>query len=244
MEGIGLKKAFIQLIKEHADMVVSLTHWFREVLMVNGIHADKTMYIPQVSPETGTIGLNLVNNKRNGFVFIGRVDKQKGIDLILDIATRLKKQLPDTVIDIYGPSYGPYQAENRSMNWAYPGLDKHDNIRYKGFLQPSEVLSVMSRYKAVILPSLVAEMAPLIIMEANALKVPVIVSDVPGSVELTRQYDCGLVFKYASSKDLYEKIVQMEEGENHFTFKQPAKNSFYQVAAVYETAYTGLLKVN
>lgn len=138
------------------------------------------------------------------------------------------------MIDIYGPSYGPYKAENRSLNWAYPGLDNYDNVQYKGFLQPDDVLAVMNNYKGVILPSLVAEMAPLIIMEANALKVPVIVSDVPGSAELTRQYNCGLVFKYASSDDLLEKLIQLEQQNDQFEFKQPAENNFYQTAGIYE----------
>lgn len=242
LDAIGLKTVFIQLIREHADMVVSLTHWFREVLMVNGIHADKTKYIPQVSPATGSVDKTHGNKERKGFVFIGRVDKQKGIDLILEIATRLKKQMPGTVIDIYGPSYGPYKAENRSLNWAYPGLDKYDNVQYKGFLQPAEVLAVMNKYQGVILPSLVAEMAPLIIMEANALKVPVIVSDVPGSAELTRQYDCGLVFKYASSKDLLDKLIQLEQKASQFEFKKPVLNSFYQTAGIYETLYENISK--
>ncbi len=242
MDGINLKTAFISIIREHADMVVSLTHWFRDVLMVNGIPEKHTIYIPQVSPAVDPGKFISDTAERNGFVFIGRVDKQKGIDLILDIAKQLKQQLPEAVIDVYGPSYGPYQAENRSMNWVYPNLDKYDNIRYKGFLQPAEVLSVMNKYKAVILPSLVAEMAPLIIMEANALKVPVVVSDVPGSAELTRQYDCGLVFKYGSSDDLLDKIMQIERGKIKFSFKQPAQNSFYQTAGIYETVYENISK--
>jgi len=242
MDGINLKAAFISIIREHADMVVSLTHWFRDVLVVNGIPENKTVYIPQVSPEIDSGKFVNDTHNRKGFVFIGRVDKQKGIDLILQIAKRLKKQLPGTVIDIYGPSYGPYKAENRSLNWAYPGLDNYDNVQYKGFLQPDDVLAVMNNYKGVILPSLVAEMAPLIIMEANALKVPVIVSDVPGSAELTRQYNCGLVFKYASSDDLLEKLIQLEKENNQFEFRQPARNSFYQTAGIYETVYENISK--
>ena len=242
MDGVNLKAAFIDTIKLHADRVVSLTQWFRDVLLVNGIPENKTVYIPQVSPAIDATAFSSASSARKGFVFIGRVDKQKGIDLILNIATRLKKHLPGTVIDIYGPSYGPYKAENRSLNWAYPGLDKYDNVQYKGFLQPADVLAVMNKYQGVILPSLVAEMAPLIIMEANALKVPVIVSDVPGSAELTRQYDCGLVFKYASSDDQLDKLIQLEQKPSQFLFKQPVLNSFYQTAGIYETLYENISK--
>lgn len=241
MAGVSLNSKFISTVIESADMVVSLTNWFREVLSVNGIRENKSMYIPQVSPEINSDLMNSANNSRNNFVFIGRVDKQKGIDLILNIAKRLKNELPGTVIDIYGPSYGPYQPENRIMNQAYPDLEKHDNVKYKGFLSPADVLSVMNKYQAVILPSLVAEMAPLIIMEANTLKVPVIVSDVPGSAELTMQYDCGFVFKYASANDLFNKIKQIKDGNHEFGFKIPVKNSFFQTAKIYEKVYSGVM---
>jgi glycosyltransferase involved in cell wall biosynthesis len=88
----------------------------------------------------------------------------------------------------------------------------------------------------VLLPSLVAEMAPLTIMEADRLKVPAIVSDVPGSAELVNQYDCGIVFKYNSADELYNKIVEIESGKHVFGFS-PAENNFYATARRYHEIY-------
>ena len=189
VNGVRLKELFISAISENADRIVSLTGWFKEVLLVNGIPAHKIIYIPQVSPEINPDLLIREKEKRNGYVFVGRVNKEKGVDLILAIATKLKKNLPGVFIDLYGP----YTPTDVLPHTKITNLGDFDNVRYKGILQPGEVLGVMNRYKAVILPSRVAEMAPLIIMEANKLKVPVIASDVPGSSELITQYNCGLV---------------------------------------------------
>lgn len=241
LAGVNLKSSFINILKENADAVISLTQWFKAVLLINGIEEKKIVYLPQVSPEITPALLHTNPAQRKDFVFIGRVDKQKGIDLILDMAARLKMKLPGTVIDIYGPSYGPYVPENRVMDKPYPGMDQHDNIRYKGVLHPDDVLPVMNRYKAIILPSLVAEMAPLIIMEANKLKLPVIASAVPGSVELINQYDCGLIFKYADADDLFARVIEIETGEHHFSFTQPVENSFYFTAGKYEEIYLACL---
>lgn len=240
INGVRLKEQFISAIGENADMVVSLTRWFKDVLLVNGIPAHKITYVSQVSPEINTSIPIKEKENRNDYVFVGRVNKEKGIDLILDIATKLKKHLPQVVIDLYGP----YTPTDVLPHTKIANLADFDNVRYKGILQPDEVLRVMNNYKAVILPSRVAEMAPLIIMEANKLKVPVIASDVPGSAELIRQYDCGLIFKYGSAEDLYNKINEIENNIHLFAFNQPAKNSFYDTAQKYEEIYAGVLSQN
>ena len=234
--GINLKKTFISSIGEHADIVVSLTYWFRQVLLLNNIPDHKIVYLPQVSPEADHISVLENNEPRKGYVFIGRVNKEKGVDLLLDIAVKLKKELPEVFIDLYGP----YTPTDVLPHTKIANLNQFDNIRYKGILHPGDVLSVMNKYQAVILPSRVAEMASLVIMEANKLKLPVIASDVLGSVELIKQYDCGLIFKYASADDLFNKIMEMENNIHLFAFKQPEKNSFYDVAQKYEKIYAGV----
>ncbi len=231
---INLKDSFISSVGKHADKIVSLTHWFKEMLLINNTPGHKIVYLPQVSPGTDGVAPQVNTESRSGYVFIGRVNKEKGVDLLLDIASKLKKHLPSVVIDLYGP----YTPTDVLPHTKIANLSSFDNVRYKGILHPDEVLPVMNKYKAVILPSRVAEMASLVIMEANKLKLPVIASDVPGSVELINQYDCGLVFKYRSATDLYEKIKEVEDNRHHFSFKQPVKNDFYHIAQKYEDIYT------
>jgi glycosyltransferase involved in cell wall biosynthesis len=115
--------------------------------------------------------------------------------------------------------------------------DKLKTINFKGSLRPDEVMPTLSKYKAVIVPSLVAEMASLIILEANKLKVPVIASEVPGNQELIRQYECGVVFKYGSSEDLVKKILWIER-DPVFIFSSSSA-SFFNLAEKYLELYNG-----
>lgn len=240
VQGVRLKQHFISDLIQHADKIVSITKWFRDVLLINGFPADKIEYIPQVSPVVDINILQQAVDKRENFVFFGRVNKEKGVDLILEIAKKLKKELPGVYIDLYG-SYTPTEILPHTI---ISNLHDFDNIRYKGLLHASEVLPVMNKYKAVILPSRVAEMAPLIIMEANTLKVPVIVSDVPGSVELVKQYECGQKFQYSSGNDLLEKLLFFERNNPLYNFIQPLKTSYSDNAKVYEDVYTTLINRN
>lgn len=239
MNGIGRKEVFIDALRKHADVVVTLTRWYRQILLVNGITENQLTYIPQVSPEIKIS--NTGGEQREGYVYIGRIDEKKGIDIILGLAGKLKAEMPGAFIDIYGPIYGPYYAEAGNKKKSFRYLNQYDNIRYKGIIDPEKVLSVMNRYKLVILPSLVAEMAPLIVMEANALRVPVVVSDVPGSTELIKEYDCGFIFRYNSPADLFDKIRLAETSAGKLAFRQPAENNFYSVAGKYEQVYSRLI---
>ncbi|MFN8250038.1 MAG: hypothetical protein U0T68_13875 [Ferruginibacter sp.] len=76
MNGIGRKEVFIDALRKHADVVVTLTRWYREILLVNGITENQLTYIPQVSPEIKIN--NTGGGKREGYVYIGRIDEKKG----------------------------------------------------------------------------------------------------------------------------------------------------------------------
>lgn len=236
VHGVRLKQLFMNDLKAYADRIVSLTDWFKDVLLINGFPADKIAYIPQVSPELDMSFHLKPNTERKHYVFFGRVNKEKGVDLILEIAARLKHQFPGVYIDIYG-SYTPTEVLPHTI---IGNLNDFDNVRYKGVLHASEVLPVMNNYKAVILPSRVAEMAPLIIMEANKLKVPVIVSDVPGSTELVNKNDCGRVFKYASADSMFKLITDFECNNQSFKFEWPMKNNYKQNALLYEKLFSSI----
>ena len=236
VHGVRLKQLFMNDLKAYADRIVTLTDWFKDVLLINGFPADKIAYIPQVSPEVDISFKLKPNRERKHYVFFGRVNKEKGVDLILEIAARLKNRFPCVYIDIYG-SYTPTEVLPHTI---ISNLHDFDNVRYKGVLHASEVLTVMNNYKAVILPSRVAEMAPLIIMEAQKIKVPVIVSDVPGSAELVRKNDCGRVFKYASAENLLKVIAEFEHESMYFNFEQPMENSYKQNAMLYEELYASV----
>ncbi len=239
MNNFKAKLPFIQSLRENADTIVSITKWFREILIANEIPAGKIKYIPQAIPDMPFIPRD-EQKKRNGYVFIGRINKEKGIELLIQAAKLLHEKVPGTFIDIFGP----VAPENKYANDFIKEVEQYENIHYKKVLAPEEVMPVIAQYKAVLLPSLVSEMAPLIIPEANKLKVPVIASDVPGSVELINQYHSGLIFKYASADDLVEKIMAIEKDTLHFKFDEVLKNDFNTIALQYLEIYNKAFSIN
>ena len=117
-------------------------------------------------------------------------------------------------------------------------LNKIKNVTYKGILNPESVVNILKQYKAVLLPSTVNEMSPLIIMQANIVKTPVIASDVFGSKELINKYDCGILFPNGSLNDFSKCINSIEKNELTFKFISNIEDSFLNIAKKHATIYS------
>ena len=100
-------------------------------------------------------------------IFLGHVQKDKGIGVILDTVS----SLPNGVsLDIYGPLYEPYTAENINIR----GEGK---VCYRGVLDFKQVQEVLFEYDALVLPTFYpGEGYPGVIIEAFSHGLPVITS--------------------------------------------------------------------
>jgi len=112
------------------------------------------------------------------FLFVGRFMEKKGFHLFLKAIAQLKKIINEFSIDIVGA--GPYQKEYEQII-AENGLQSH--IRWLGMLKHTEIIGMMKNYDFLVHPSLTAKDndseggAPTIIIEAQAVGLPVITSD-------------------------------------------------------------------
>lgn len=116
-------------------------------------------------------------------VLVGRLVAKKGVDLLLAAAAIL----PDVSFEIIGD--GPLRPE---LETAAP-----PNVSFVGALPHREVLDRIARARLLCLPARVAsdgdrDSMPLVVKEAMARRVPVVVSDAVGLPELVDE-TCGWV---------------------------------------------------
>ena len=200
-----LKRHLLELI-ENCDQVVALTHWYKEILIKNGIEANKITTITQGLPEhlNETFQkdypfkkrLNeLEKSKTLRLVFIGRISYVKGIHLLIEAI----QHLPENIIslDIYGQV-----NENAYAINCVKQSKRLKNIHWKGILPLAKVVDTLSQYDVLCLPSAFSEMSPLVIQEAFAAGIPVIASDVYGNAEQIKDGQNGWLFKFKNSNDL------------------------------------------
>lgn len=138
------------------------------------------------------------------FVFIGRLEKLKGIDILLK-AWSLSKCRMDSELIICGE--GPLQE------WCteYIALNNVKNVTFKGYISNKEVKKILKNADAMILPTQCYEGFPMTVLEAFSVSTPVIVSDLGNAGSLVTSYVTGLKFIYNSEQALANCIDKFAE---------------------------------
>ncbi|MEP6951268.1 MAG: glycosyltransferase [Ginsengibacter sp.] len=238
-------------LADNCHKLVALTHWYKNILIKNGIPENKISTITQGLPYYQNepilqqpVFAKKVNepgkNKMLRLIFIGRISYIKGVHLLIEAMQNLP---PENVsLDIYGQVNESAYAANCVQR--SKGLT---NIHWKGILAPAQVINTLSKYDALCLPSAFSEMSPLVIQEAFAAGIPVVASDVYGNAEQIKDGKNGWLFKFKDSEDLRNKLNELIESSGQMINAKkymPAIKSFEEVAEEYRILYCKIIEIN
>lgn len=187
---------------QHAAFVAAITNFARaELLRIGGYqHAGKIDVIP--------CGLDLSQFEERAtapekphFVCVGRLCPQKAQRLIPEAIAPITAEHPDLHIELIG------DGEDRPLieaEIARYGLERH--ITLSGWADNKKVRERILANRALLLPSF-AEGLPIVIMEAFALRRPVISTYIAGIPELLDS-QCGWIVPAGSVPKLRRAIEQ------------------------------------
>ena len=234
-----LKEDLLSL-QQHTNAFVSLTDWYRAVLLRNGISENDLHVIPQALPSDAQhTGKEPVPDGRLRLVFIGRINHFKGILLLINAVRRFPAHLVS--LDLYGAA-----TEQEYMDECLRASEGMDNISWKGIIDPTAVVNTISSYDVFCLPSAVCEMAPLVIQEAFAAGVPVLASDVYGNAEQIKHKVNGWLFKFKDVDDLaanLEKLINNRKMIEDASLQIIGVRKFNEVAKEQKKVYEKVLAI-
>lgn len=130
------------------------------------------------------------------FVFVGRLVKDKGVVELIDAYTRVAARHPEAKLLLVGheePERDPLPATTRS--W----MDRHPGIRQIGFVD--DVRPCLALADVFVLPSY-REGLPNSLLEAGAMGLPSIVTDINGCNEVVLPEKTGLLVPPKSAESL------------------------------------------
>lgn len=133
-------------------------------------------------------------------VCVGRLCSQKGQLLLVEAAARLLARNVPFELVLAGD--GPMRGELETLIRQH-GLGQR--VRITGWISSSDVRREILASRAMVLPSF-AEGLPVVIMEAMALKRPVLSTYVAGIPELVRSGETGWLFPAGSVDDLAQAM--------------------------------------
>lgn len=120
-------------------------------------------------------------SKNDYFIYVGRISKEKGVDKLCKAFSYSKQRLV-----IVGNGDELILLKERFLN--------NKNIQFLGWKKQDEVYSLMTRAKALVLPSLWYEGAPLVVFEAMSMGLPCIVSNQCSAVDFVKDGYNGRTF--------------------------------------------------
>lgn len=175
------------------------------------------------------------NIKSCTFVFVGRIVSDKGVNELIAAFDRLTKKYDDVSLLLVGPeeqSLDPLSQETLKT------ISQNKDIISIGAV--TDVRPYLAASKALILPSY-REGLPNAVIEAGAMELPCIVSDIPSCKELIQDGYNGIVTGVRSSDDLYNAMRQIRSNINEA--KQMGINARQNVINKYdkEKVYAALI---
>jgi glycosyltransferase involved in cell wall biosynthesis len=183
-------------IEDNADKIIVLADWFKKVLLLNGIKENKLSLVKQGLPYGNPLPGKMAekNGLKLRIMFMGRLEPVKGLHVLIDALEGLDEN--KISLDIYGKGNSAYAKILREK------CISKKNVQWKGIIPQPLVLDTIQQYDAIVIPSMICEMAPLLIEEAFAAGVIVIGSDVKGIAEQIGQRVNGLLFKMGNAREL------------------------------------------
>jgi glycosyltransferase involved in cell wall biosynthesis len=173
--------------KRKVDRFIALTDGAKQTFTVGGLPAERITVKPNCTERPPTFG----GLRRDGGLFVGRLDEQKGIHILL----RAWKDI-DYPLRIIGD--GPL-SELVARNGS-------DRVVYLGRQPREAVQREMQAAKFLILPSMRHEMFPVTVIEAFSSHLPVICSDLPSLKELVEPGVTGLTFPQGDAHALGAQV--------------------------------------
>ena len=170
--------------------------------------------------------------RNNQFIFVGRLDKLKGINILLEAWKEIKDS--DLIICGIGPEAdwcNKFIAENALVN-----------VRMMGFVENHKIMDLIAESKALILPTQSYEGFPMTIVESLACGTPVIGSNIGNVGSLIKDGKTGIRFEFDSSRSIVDAVRNLsditESCENVFRNNFHPEINYQQLLRIYENVIT------
>jgi glycosyltransferase involved in cell wall biosynthesis len=169
----------------------------RAFVLSNGIELSKFNANLKHEQFDRQFGLKDENKK---ILYVGRLMKEKGLDILIKAYGIVNAKVPNTNLIIVGKGHMRRNLENLANGL---GLK---NVIFTGFISDSLLRQAYASSDIFVLPSY-AEIQPLVLLEALAMGLPAIGTNVGGIPEMIIEGRNGYIVKPGDREGLAERII-------------------------------------
>ena len=216
------KKWNKERLQEYTDLFLPPSQFMMDTVVRGGYNPKKFRVL------CNFIDVEKVKNpcfdKKDYFVYLGRVNEVKGIRTLCKAADAL----PYKLIVIGG---GELLSDLKDQY-------KNSEIEFKGQMDWNDFRPIIEGAKFMVLPSEWSENNPLTVIESQSLGTPVLGARIGGIPELIEEGVSGMTFESGNVEDLKDKIELMWNAS--FNYKAIAEKAIKRYSS--ETYYKQLMK--
>jgi glycosyltransferase involved in cell wall biosynthesis len=155
-------------------------------------------------------------------LYLGRIVPRKGVHILIKALSIVKQKIPNIRATIAGPADLQYLEKLKNLARE---LNLVDNVTFLGPVEEGKKCYIIKAHRILALPSL-KDLHPIVLLEAQALGVPVIASRVGAIPEIVRDGETGMLVEPGNVLELGKAIEQVLNN-----------NTLYQQYSKYAVAF-------
>lgn len=175
--------------------------------------------------------------------YIGNLGEHKGIEFLIKSLPIVKKTIPVWLKII------SKDKDTSSIKKLSKQLNVRKDIKFLTNISYKASLNELKKSTLLVLPSICMENSPLVILEAMALGIPVVASDIGGIPDLVIDSKTGYLFKPRDIRDLADKILKLVKSpdlikkmgnyaKEIYNRKYQPKNHYNKLMNIYKFAFS------
>ena len=221
-EGVAEDRVFRQRVLAEGRAIASadaISSSSRDVLertraYYNLALRDAEVIYPPSCPVSPAEQWRLEDCNAQQVLFVGRFDRHKGGDLVIEAFGRVLQEFPQAQLNFVGPDQGYTDSHGRTWNLEdftrdrLPGALESGRITLLG-RQPFSVLAALRRKAMVTTVCSRYENAPRALIEAMSLGCPIVAARVGGIPEILEDQRDGILHRPQDPDDLAAKILSL-----------------------------------
>jgi len=185
---------------QKVNKYIALTEFAASRYVKAGFDKDSLVVKPNFLPSKSTVSRDTESTYA---VYVGRLSEEKGVRTLLNAWVKTG----GLSLKVLGD--GPLRNELELF-----AKEKGLNVEFLGFMPNDQALDVIANAKLQIIPSEWYEGFPMVVLEAYALGVPLVVSRIGSLEEVVQEGKTGLKFTPGDEDDLAEKVNDLISDES------------------------------
>ena len=217
---------------EMVGYYIALTEFAKQKLIQGGLPSEKIVVKPNFVYPDPCIG----EGRGNYALFVGRLSLEKGLNTLLLAWEKLWNKIPLKIV-----------GDGSLADTVATASRKVKTLEWLGRKSKQEVLALMKDALILVFPSIWYEGFPMVILEAYAVGLPVIASELGGMSSIIVSGSTGRFFQPGNAEDLVQQIEWVLENPQElrkmrlkaraeFEAKYTAQQNYHKLMDIYKLA--------